>query len=52
MKLKGGTINLYTGAFVVTVVGAGAALLILDTLAKVEPIDYSNIDSVLETKKL
>lgn len=52
MKLKGSTVNLYAGALVITVVGAGAALLILDTLSKVEPVDYSNIDSVLETKKL
>lgn len=52
MKLKGGTVNLYTGAFVITVVGASAALLILHTLSKVEAVDYSNIDSVLETKKL
>ncbi len=45
--MKGTKIDIYTAALIITLFGAGATMLIVKTANDQEPIDYSNIDSVL-----
>lgn len=45
--MKGKTLSIYTGAFAITLVGAGAVMLILNAAALVPDIGFADPDTVV-----